>query len=734
MRRCETVIRERLSAWTTAFTRTLHFLRKCLKLPLEHWENARLARRLLGLCRRERLWSALTGTLDVVATLVRTGGSTVAVLSAQLTTEQRTMDHASHPSRPGEAAEHQIIVERVRQAAEGTRRVTGNGSLKRKATDDIDLPRFRRGFAWSDQSPHMSPSALYTETAPPLPSPPEHLLNDPIIQAALRASANHIKVTTTFDVDKFERMLSDHPNQPFVQSVLKGMREGFWPCDEGDWKLELKEIIDNQVGSTEDLQVLRAFRDREIEAGRWSLPIPALLPGMKVSPMFVAWQNEKPRVITDHARSHVNDGIPAEEGKVKYDDMRSFGGALHHARLRYPGCRLILYKDDVATAFLNLPVHPIWQLRQVVGLDGVFHIVWRLIFGNRASPRVWCSVSGLICWLGIRKLSITDLHVYMDDFYGWDFADNLVWFHGRLRPRRQVQLLLLWEGINCPYEDKKQDHGETLKIIGFWVDINVGSIALAPSSVTQILVRIDSFLSTTNRKPPLREWLRLAGHLNWLLNVLPWGRPALTEMYRKVSGKNHLYRGIHINAKVTRDLLWLKDTIPRSLGVLFTDVGRWSDSEADMVVWTDACLQGLSFVYAGNGFMYQLQPPPSDIKVDIFFLELVAILSAISHVTSLPIPPRRLLLHTDSLDSVAAFNSLRVSESIHNGPLLGTAQLILTSRIDLRVRHIEGKLNIRADMLSRLLLEEYRHKFPSDRVRLFTPPRELLPARWRECF
>jgi hypothetical protein len=580
----------------------------------------------------------------------------------------------------------------------------------------------------------MSPSALYTETAPPLPSPPEHLINDPTIQAALRASADYIKVSTPFDVDKFERMLSDHPNQPFVRSVTKGMREGFWPCDEGDWKLELEEVIDNQVGSTEDLHALRAFRDREIEAERWSTPIPGLVPGMKVSPMFVAWQNEKPRVITDHARSHVNDGIPAAEAKVKYDDMRSFGGALHYAQLDNPGRRLILYKDDIATAFLNLPVHPIWQLRQVVSLDDVFHIVWRLIFGSRASPRVWCSVSGLICWLGIRKLEIIDLRVYMDDYYGWDFADNLVWFRGRHRPRRQVQLLLLWEAIKCPFEDKKQDHGETLKIIGFWVDVNKGTITLPPSSVTQILTRIDTFLSTPNRKPSLRDWLRLAGHLNWLLNVLPWGRPALTELYRKVSGKVHQYRGIHINAEVTRDLLWLKDTIPRSLGVLFTDVGRWRDSEADMVVWTDASFQGLSFAYAGNGFMYQVQPSPSDIKVDIFFLELVAILSALNHITSLSNPPRRLLVYTDSLDSVGAFNSLRVSESVHNGPLLGAAQLILTSGMDLRVRHIQGKLNVRADMLSRLLVEEYHHAFPFDRVRVFTPPRELLPTRWRECF
>jgi hypothetical protein len=37
------------------------------------------------------------------------------------------------------------------------------------------------------------------------------------------------------------------------------------------------------------------------------------LPDMKVSPMFVEWQHEKPRVITDHAATGLNEGIPKDE-------------------------------------------------------------------------------------------------------------------------------------------------------------------------------------------------------------------------------------------------------------------------------------------------------------------------------------------------------------------------------------------------------------------------------------
>jgi hypothetical protein len=608
---------------------------------------------------------------------------------------------------------------------------------KRKAQPLDDVPRFRRRYAWTDaESRTLSAAALYTETAPPLPSPPAHLLNDPAIQASLAALDGYIKVDTPFNVDKLESMLHDHPNQPFVKSVMSGLRNGFWPFDEGEWETELK-TIENYSTEEADLEAIRAFRDKEILAGRWSnkLPFTDLLPGMKTSPMFVVWQKEKARIITDHSGSGINDGIPRAEAKVRYDDMHDFGQALREARFAYPGRCFVCFKSDVASAFLNLPAHPLWQLRQVVGVDGVLHIVRRLVFGNRASPRCWCAVSGLLCWLGVRKLDIYSLFIYMDDFYGWDFANNLIFFRGMLRPRRQVQLLLFWEAIGCPYEDKKQEHGEVLKIIGFWVNPNEGSLSLSPSSITDIVDRINNFIATKDQKPPLREWQRLGGHINWLLNVLPWGRPALTELYRKTSGKSFPSSGIPLNAQVISDLSWLASIIPKSIGIRFIDDGIWSDSEADMVIWTDASLKlGMGFTYAGCGFVYQLAPCPPNVKIDIFFLELVAILSAIHHVASLPKPPRKLLINTDSLDSVSIFNTLRANESLHNAPLLAVAGIILETGMDLRVRHIPGKLNIRADLLSRLLLDEYRAKFPADRVRLFSPPRELLPARWRECF
>ena len=123
--------------------------------------------------------------------------------------------------------------------------------------------------------------------------------------------------------------------------------------------------------------------------------------------------------------------------------MHPFGQELRSVKLMHLNRTLILFKSDITSAFLNLPAHPIWQLNQIVKVDRSLHIVCCLVFGNHASPCCWCAVSGLICWIRIHKYSIKGLYVYIDNSFGWDFADNLSLFHGQLRPNQQVQLLRL---------------------------------------------------------------------------------------------------------------------------------------------------------------------------------------------------------------------------------------------------------------------------------------------------
>lgn len=141
-------------------------------------------------------------------------------------------------------------------------------SLKHKASGSLNSPQFHQGLVCSNNSiDHISPLALNTESAPSLPSPPQCLLDDPTIQESIQSLGDAIKVETPFDVDKFELLLVDHPNQPFVQSVTKGLHESFWPFDKEEWKIELEEVTPDYESNLEDAEEIQAICNHKIATG-----------------------------------------------------------------------------------------------------------------------------------------------------------------------------------------------------------------------------------------------------------------------------------------------------------------------------------------------------------------------------------------------------------------------------------------------------------------------------------
>ena len=70
---------------------------------------------------------------------------------------------------------------------------------------------------------------MYSLTAKPLPQPPATALNDEIRKETIRNHPDLFKIMCNINVNALENLLSDHPNQPFVQLVLTGLRHSFWP-------------------------------------------------------------------------------------------------------------------------------------------------------------------------------------------------------------------------------------------------------------------------------------------------------------------------------------------------------------------------------------------------------------------------------------------------------------------------------------------------------------------------
>jgi hypothetical protein len=90
-------------------------------------------------------------------------------------------------------------------------------------------PRYARELMWGYDEDIISPAAQYSLFADPLPRPPLSVLQNSAASKTIRDHPDLFTIICNINIDAFETLLADHPKPLFVQSVLTGLREGFWP-------------------------------------------------------------------------------------------------------------------------------------------------------------------------------------------------------------------------------------------------------------------------------------------------------------------------------------------------------------------------------------------------------------------------------------------------------------------------------------------------------------------------
>ena len=113
---------------------------------------------------------------------------------------------------------------------------------------------------------------------------------------------------------------------------------------------------------------------------------------------------------------------------------------------------------------------------------------------------------------------------------------------------------------------------------------------------------------------------------------------------------------------------------------------------------------------------------------DIFFNEALAVVSAIEWATHLPDKPQRVLIHTDSMNTVDIFHSL-AAEPNYVSLLLKAVEIMMDFGIEVQVVHIPGVENVVANALSQLLFQVASAHQPGLSISTFQPPRDELGVR-----
>ncbi|PBK86064.1 hypothetical protein ARMGADRAFT_1047939 [Armillaria gallica] len=543
---------------------------------------------------------------------------------------------------------------------------------------------------------------------------------------AIRTIEDHpqlFAIMTPIKINVLEKYLETHPNPEFIQSIMTGLCEGFWPWadtqhDEG-FPITWDNVRMNPRFEMEQQFIVR-YRDEEATAGHFSQPFGLnLLPGMYSTPMHAV---PKPH---------------SEDFCMVSNILHTLFVAILCFQQESPASAektLVVFKSDVSKAYRLCLMHPVWQLKQVVTTRYLTskqkaaeeeEILVRSIdrnnnFRGQGSGHIWYSVNGLITWITINIENISDLGGMTLIFYKP---------YDSFYPCKQMKLLRLWDHLGVPHSKPKQLYGLQLIIIGFNVDPNAMTATMPEDSKTDLVLALWHFASSNQRN--LQEYQQIAGWSNWSFKVFPLLKPGLCNVYAKMQGKMNPFAGIALNNAIKDDLSWLADHIKKSNRICCFDTLDWDPIvDAMVTILCDACLNGMGFWLPkiSCGFVCPMPELP-DVDKIIFFFEALCVCTAIHSVAAnlSPAMRKRVTIFTDNTNTVNVFNSLRASPT-YNPILKSTVNILISHAIELRVLHIPGSENDVADALSCSQFSRARSLVPQLLVLPFKPPHDWCLA------
>jgi len=572
-------------------------------------------------------------------------------------------------------------------------------------------------------------TAEWSEIAVPLPRPPKAELENEISNSTLNSHPHLFVVKTPINIPLLQTLLSDHPNRPFVESVLSGLREGFWP-----WANTLSPGLptthaQEPNGHYDDthLSFFRTQLHHELERGRYSPSLgTTLLPGMYSMPIYAV---PKPgstdlRLVNDHSAGAFSLNAMIDHDLVTgypLDNLHQLGHMLLDLHELTPGLDLVMWKSDVAEAYRMCPMHPLWQIKQAVRVDGNYYIDRANCFGSSASFAIFVSVNSLVAWIAKKKRGISASITYVDDSSGPATAGDVLYYepYESLLPSPQVILLRLWDELGIPHKNKKQIHGSSLPIIGIVVDPNALTFTLPDVARDRLVLELETWVSDKSSRFRLRRWQKLAGWVNWALNVYPDLRPCLNAFYCKMAGKTRPALYVRINNDVRADFRWALDTLKLLPPVRLLHSLSWTPAEASLAVYCDACPKGMGFWFPATNTAHYAEVPLRTPPL-IYYIEALCVLSAIQHCCEIMLPRQRLIVYTDNMNVVNIFSSLRCLPEF-NVILKMAVTMRVTANVDIRVLHISGEENAIADAVSRALFDQARTLSPLIALHDFTP-------------
>jgi len=393
----------------------------------------------------------------------------------------------------------------------------------------------------------------------------------------------------------------------------------------------------------------------------------------------------------------VNDGILKEDATVSYCKMSDIC-----EKILKLGRGTLLSKFDLSRAYRHVPVCP--ADRRLLGFKwkGQYYVDLTLPFGGRSCCSIFNEVGDLFEALFNHYASALDFDHYLDDFLGLGDPED--------KARIKIEFtetLAFCETLNIPLAADKTVHPTCrLTFLGFVLDSDALTISLPEEKKLAYVAEIQAIMG---RRSVTKKLLQsLIGKLMHASVCIPIGRAFFRSLINKCSRLPYSGSWVSLSKDERLNLSWWCDLLQSWNGISLMRLCRW-EPLYDLELTSDAALTDGYGIVIGNEWVSGKWPQSAPTNIAI--LEMIPLVLA-ALIWGPSWTGKCVLFHTDNEAVHFSAESL-LPKDTHLAALVRELAIIsVRNDFRFRVKHLPGKSNVLADLLSRSGYEEFFARHP----------------------
>ena len=524
---------------------------------------------------------------------------------------------------------------------------------------------------------------------------------------------SHPKLPTPIKVQELDVLLRKYPAL-LRKKLIEGFSQGFIIHYQGN---RLVSHYHNHKSIFENLSHAQGKIAHELSMDRMAGPFLAPpFDDFQVSPLGIVPKKEPGtfRLIHDLSFPHgysINAGIPKQYTSVRYEHFDKLVDMIKIA-----GVQSYIAKTDIESAFRLLPIHPSCYHLFGFIFQEQFYYDRCLPMGCAESCNLFESLSQAIQWIMRYHFDISSMWHLLDDFV-------FVYPTAKECDTALEKFIHVSKILGIPIKHSKTFKANTVMTV---VGIELDTKTMEARLPVEKLIRARHLLKTISirKKVTLRELQSLIGFLNFTCSVIRPGRTFLRRLIDLTKGVKRPHHRIRLTQEARADLqawcTFLNDYNGKSLFLH----ERWLSSNT-LKLYTDAAANyGYAAVF-GSAWFYGAWPD-GWYKYSIAVLELFPIVAAME-LWGHRLRNHCIILYCDNRSVVDILNSQTSKDKYIMILLKRFIIVCMKHNVLFKSEHIQGKLNVIADKLSRFQIAEAQSEAPWLQPQPTLLPESILP-------